>query len=215
MSSTVHCPSRVSKKSITVFTKTPAEHQEAYRWPSIYGPISTRWWASMVSTCSGKDVLPEWALPAPPAGHIRVKWYSLWERLDCKGGELEANVSLEPNGDLDLTKIQHMWGMDKCVAVNPWRMKRFEPTQEDTLTSLAIHCLKDDEGAIRIIEEPSERVKKIRNIRWSVIMFFRECRDVPYVIALLLILTLFALYWCLSSLKKGYDFPYFSLGFLL
>lgn len=121
----------------------------------------------MVSTCSGKDILPEWALSAPPAGyvrvqaphsktlndprHVRVKWYSLWERLDCKGGELEANVLLEPNGDLDLIKIQNMWGMDKCVAVNPWRMKRFESIQEDTLTSLAIHCLKDDEGAIRII----------------------------------------------------------------
>ena len=47
---------------------------------------------------------------------IRVKWYSRFERLDCEDGELEANVPLESNGCLSLTRIENMWGIDQCIV---------------------------------------------------------------------------------------------------
>jgi len=47
---------------------------------------------------------------------IRVKWYSQFERLDCEDGELEANVRLEPNGCLNLTRIENMWGIDRSIV---------------------------------------------------------------------------------------------------
>lgn len=56
---------------------------------------------------------------------IRVKWYSYFERLDCEDGELEANVPLEPNGCLNLTRIENMWGIDQCIVscVSPDRAR--------------------------------------------------------------------------------------------
>ena len=47
---------------------------------------------------------------------VRVKWYSHFERLDCEDGELEANVPLESNGCLNLTRIENMWGIDQCIV---------------------------------------------------------------------------------------------------
>ena len=47
---------------------------------------------------------------------IRVKWYSRFERLDCEDGELEANVPLDSSGCLSLTRIENMWGMDRCIV---------------------------------------------------------------------------------------------------
>ena len=47
---------------------------------------------------------------------IRVKWYSQIERLDCEDGELETNIPLEPSGHLNLTRIENMWGIDRCIV---------------------------------------------------------------------------------------------------
>lgn len=133
---------------------------------------------------SGQN-FPEWALPDPPSGFIRVKWYSEFEEIDSRDGKLEANVPLESTGCLNLTRIENMWGIDRCIPVDPWRMKKFEPGSPHFLTPIAIECLKDTEGAIRLIEEASEPVQRLRAVRWRVIRFFRDCEDVPYDLAII------------------------------
>jgi len=84
-------------------------------------------------------------------------------------------------------------------------MKIFEPRSPHLLTPIAIECLKDTEGAIRLIgkirgrfimiwrltivcpfpEEASEPVQRLRAVRWRVIRFFRDCEDVPYELAII------------------------------
>ena len=60
----------VPKMAITVFTKTPAEHLEAWRWPTVYGPwiFSPRYWKKKVKVWRDGQEFPEWALPDPPTG---------------------------------------------------------------------------------------------------------------------------------------------------
>ena len=60
----------VPKMAITVFTKTPAEHLEARRWPTIYGPgvLTLEYWRRTVRSWGDGEKFPEWALPDPPSG---------------------------------------------------------------------------------------------------------------------------------------------------
>jgi len=56
--------------AITVFTKTPAEHLEAKRWPTLYGPgkFTKEYWRRIVRSWRDGEILPEWALADPPSG---------------------------------------------------------------------------------------------------------------------------------------------------
>ena len=58
------------KMAITVFTKTPAEHLEERRWPTLYGPgmFTLEYWKRTVRRWKDGEELPEWALPDPPSG---------------------------------------------------------------------------------------------------------------------------------------------------
>ena len=60
----------VPKMAITVFTKTPAEHLEAKRWPTVYGPgtFTPEYWRRAVRRWKDGEILPEWALDDPPSG---------------------------------------------------------------------------------------------------------------------------------------------------
>jgi len=60
----------VPKMAITVFTKTPAEHLEERRWPTVYGPgkFSLKYWRKAVRRWRDGERFPEWALPDPPFG---------------------------------------------------------------------------------------------------------------------------------------------------
>lgn len=60
----------VPKMAITVFTKTPAERLEEWRWPTVYGPskFSLEYWRRAVKRWRDKEKLPVWALPDPPSG---------------------------------------------------------------------------------------------------------------------------------------------------
>ena len=81
------------------------------------------------------------------------------------------------------------------------------------LSPIAIECLRDTEGAIRLIgkvpvwfvkirrltivypfsEEISEPVRRLRAVRWRVIRFFRDCEDVPYVLGLFAFAVVFSI----------------------
>ena len=60
----------VPKMAITVFTKTPAEHLEERRWPTVYGPgiFSPEYWRRAVKRWRDGEKSLEWALPDPPSG---------------------------------------------------------------------------------------------------------------------------------------------------
>ena len=60
----------VPKMAITVFTKTPAEHLEERRWPTLYGPgkFTLEYWRRAVRRCRDGERFLEWALPDPPSG---------------------------------------------------------------------------------------------------------------------------------------------------
>ena len=60
----------VPKVAITVFTKTPAEHLEERRWPTLYGPgkFTSEYWRRTARRWRDGEKFPEWALPDPPSG---------------------------------------------------------------------------------------------------------------------------------------------------
>ena len=71
MSQSLSGPSAgVPKMAITVFTKTPAEHLEEWRWPTVYGPgkFSPKYWRKAMKRWWNGESLPEWAMPDPPTG---------------------------------------------------------------------------------------------------------------------------------------------------
>jgi len=162
-------------------------------WPTLYGPgkFSPEYWRRVVKRWRDGQEFPEWVVPDPPPGFIRVKWYSQFEELGCEDGELEANIPLESTGYLNLTRIENLWGIDRCIPIDPWRMKRFNPGSPHLLSPIAIECLKDTQGAIRLIEEVTAPVKRLRAVRWRVIRFFRDCEDVPFVLGFLFLIAVF------------------------
>ena len=102
-------------------------------------------------------------------------------------------------------------------------MKKFEPRSPHLLSPIAIECLKDTEGAIRLIgkirgrlimtwrltivcpflEEASEPVQRLRAVRWRVIRFFRDCEDVPYDLAIIAVAIAFLILRLLSGDGPG------------
>ena len=60
----------VPKMAITALTKTPVEHLEERRWPTVYGPgkFSLEYWRKAVRRWRTGERFPEWALPDPPSG---------------------------------------------------------------------------------------------------------------------------------------------------
>jgi len=60
----------VPKMAITVLTKTPAEHLEEKRWPTLYGPgyFTSEHWRRTMRRWRDGEKMPEWALPDPMPG---------------------------------------------------------------------------------------------------------------------------------------------------
>ena len=60
----------VPKMAITVLTKTPAEHLEEKRWPTLYGPgqFTLEHWRRAVRRWIDGEKMPVWVLPDPLPG---------------------------------------------------------------------------------------------------------------------------------------------------
>ena len=106
-------------------------------------------------------------------------------------------------------------------------MKPFEARLPHLLSPIAIECLKDTEGAIRLIgkipflsvririlcltivcpftEEVSEPVQRLRAVRWRVIRFFRDCEDVPILLGLFFCVFVISTIWLLLGYSFGFQ----------
>lgn len=105
-------------------------------------------------------------------------------------------------------------------------MKKFQPGLPHLLSPIAIECLKDTEGAIRLMgkilvwfitiwrltivcpfsEEVTVPVQRLRAVRWRVIRFFRDCEDVPFVFGLLFLITVFVMLRLLFGCSLHFGF---------
>ncbi|GLB42447.1 hypothetical protein LshimejAT787_1104620 [Lyophyllum shimeji] len=89
-----------------------------------------------------------------PPGHVRVRFFL---KIDATRGfkakpDLEAVLPLEANGELDLTRVKRLWGLETCAPIDPVRWKVVEPGRPERLSALAVHNLLEFYGAINVIE---------------------------------------------------------------
>ncbi|THU88817.1 hypothetical protein K435DRAFT_781890 [Dendrothele bispora CBS 962.96] len=140
--------------------------------------------------------------PPPPPGTVRVHFYShMYKVIRGSDPDIWADVVLERNGDLDVSKLCKMWGLDHCLAIDPMRWTVQRRPDESRLSGIAVHVLSNEfKRPIMFTELPpvskqTARVRTSREIALSLsnacylffrllldllMDFFNCCTPVPY-----------------------------------
>ncbi|KAF8231543.1 hypothetical protein L208DRAFT_1362156 [Tricholoma matsutake] len=89
----------------------------------------------------------------PPPGYVRVQFFMSLDMIKYVGRKpsLEADLPLEPTGEFDMKRVRELWGLEKCVPIDPVRWKVFEPVS-DRISPLAVMTLSAHYNALRFIE---------------------------------------------------------------
>ncbi|KAF5360959.1 hypothetical protein D9756_005166 [Leucocoprinus leucothites] len=104
-------------------------------------------------------------LKQPPPGHIRLLfWWSLDElKVPKPNAHMSIDIALDPDGSLDLLKIQKIWGLETVQIIHPLRWRIFQPGDPNRLSALGVHDLSL-ERHIFITENPVTRDTTVKRI---------------------------------------------------
>ncbi|KIK97637.1 hypothetical protein PAXRUDRAFT_204762 [Paxillus rubicundulus Ve08.2h10] len=141
----------------SVFFRTPQEH------------LNNMW--------KKGNGLPQSPLP----GHVRVHLYVGWSE-GCDETEfimshaaIKGDFPLEPSGHLSLSHVKSKWGLENCAAIDPTRCMKFDSSNPDYLSPLAIRVLTDKSGVLKLFEpKPSDETIAMREIRMHLIQKYDD-----------------------------------------
>ncbi|OCH89416.1 hypothetical protein OBBRIDRAFT_826561 [Obba rivulosa] len=162
-----------------IFRSTPA--QLASRAFKYHGLDNQPWYSSICSFFQVPEDPVQYRgdTRCPPLPRsVAVMWFRSVETLrrgPDYGTYLWTYLNIDDSGELDLTPLKDLWGLDNCIPVDVTRLQLFTPRHHNKLSAMALKVLTDGQDCLRVVEKPSLLTMEVRRRQAEILSKSRQC----------------------------------------